>query len=97
WIYIHDPSVDAGRLQIFNNWSPYMVRDPNQVWVGVEYFCNEGDPLWTKSDADMTAHTMRELRAIGLIDETDPLDSVVVRMKKAYPAYRGAYGKFGDL
>jgi protoporphyrinogen oxidase len=97
WIYIHEPSVDAGRLQIFNNWSPWLVKDPARAWVGVEYFCNEGDRLWAQSDADMIAQTMRELRTIGLVDGVEPEDAVVVRMPKAYPAYTGSYGRFGEL
>jgi len=97
WIYIHEPSVEAGRLQIFNNWSPYMVKDPERAWVGVEYFCNEGDRIWSRSDAEMIAHTLDELFRIGIIDERRASDAVVVRMKKAYPAYRGTYARFGEL
>jgi protoporphyrinogen oxidase len=97
WIYIHEPGVQAGRLQIFNNWSPWMVRDPGTVWVGVEYFCQEGDGLWSLPDSEMSRLTVEELRKIGLMDEAQPLDSVVVRMPKAYPAYRGTYGRFDEL
>jgi protoporphyrinogen oxidase len=97
WIYIHEPDVAAGRLQIFNNWSPYMVKDPGRVWVGVEYFCNEGDPIWSKSDGDMVAHTLGDLKRIGLIDDPVALDSTVVRIKKAYPAYLGTYDRFQEL
>jgi protoporphyrinogen oxidase len=97
WIYIHDTEVDAGRLQLFNNWSPYLVENSELVWVGVEYFCNEGDELWSRLDAEMVRRTMDELRRLGIVDVESPLDSVVVRMPKAYPAYRGTYGRFGEL
>jgi protoporphyrinogen oxidase len=97
WIYIHDPNVEAGRLQIFNNWSPWLVKDAGKVWIGVEYFCDEGDRIWSRSDAEMALHTMKDLRAMGLVGEEAPLDSVVVRMKKAYPAYQGTYSRFGEL
>jgi len=97
WIYIHDPSVEAGRLQIFNNWSPYMVQDPSRIWVGVEYFCDEGDRIWSRSDREMAVHALGELRALGLTEDLEPLDSVVIRMKKAYPAYRGSYDRFPEL
>ncbi len=97
WIYIHDPSVDAGRLQIFNNWSPWMVKDPATVWVGVEYFCSEGDRLWSQPDEAMIAQTVREMRKLGLVGDDVPLDAVVVRAPKAYPAYTGTYGRFDEL
>ncbi len=61
WIYIQEPDVRVGRLQIFNNWSPYMVRDPRTVWVGLEYFCSVGDTLWSRSDAEILELAAREL------------------------------------
>ncbi|HLZ14433.1 MAG TPA: NAD(P)/FAD-dependent oxidoreductase [Candidatus Saccharimonadales bacterium] len=91
WIYIQERDVRVGRLQIFNNWSPYLVRDPKTVWVGMEYFVNEGDDLWTKPDKDMQAFGVKELAHIGIIDPKDVLDGVVIRMKKTYPAYFGTY------
>jgi protoporphyrinogen oxidase len=91
WIYIQDRDVKLGRLQVFNNWSPYMVKDPNTVWLGLEYFCNEGDELWSRSDKEMAEFAARELAKIGVIDESDVLDSVVARMPKTYPAYFGTY------
>ena len=97
WIYIQEPEVRAGRLQIFNNWSPYMVADPNTVWIGVEYFCDEGDELWTRSDAAMTELAVRELAAIDILESTQVLDSVVIRMPKTYPAYFGTYPRFDQL
>lgn len=97
WIYIQEPDVLAGRLQIFNNWSPHMVSDQSKVWLGVEFFCNEGDQLWTSSDADMTRLAAEELDRIGILDAGDVLDSVVIRMPKTYPAYFGTYSEFPVL
>jgi protoporphyrinogen oxidase len=97
WIYIQEPDVIAGRLQIFNNWSPYMVADRDKVWLGVEYFCNDTDDLWRLSDADMAGLAARELDRIGIIDKNDLLDSTVFRMPKTYPAYFGTYDRFDTL
>lgn len=97
WIYIQEPGVRAGRLQVFNNWSPYMVTDPSKAWVGVEYFVNEGDDLWVRDDADLEAFASGELADIGLAARGDVLSSVVVRMPKAYPAYFGTYDRIGEL
>lgn len=98
WIYIQEPGVKVGRLQIFNNWSPYMVKDINTVWVGMEYFVNEGDELWAMSDTDFRAFAIGELAAIGIIDAADVLDSTVIRIPKAYPAYTGeGYEHFSDI
>jgi protoporphyrinogen oxidase len=94
WIYLQEPGVQAGRLQIFNNWSPYLVADADTVWVGVEYFCAEGDDLWTSRDGALRALAAGELAEMGLADPGDVLDSVVVRMPKAYPAYTGTYDRF---
>ena len=94
WIYIQEPDVKMGRMQIFNNWSPYLVRDPGTVWVGLEYFCFEGDALWNRSDADLTALAAEELERIGLASRADVLDGVVLRVPKTYPAYFGSYGRF---
>src|SRR5581483_1064240 len=97
WIYIQEPEVMAGRLQIFNNWSPHLVVDPNTVWIGVEYFCYEGDELWKKSDADMSDFARKELASIGIIEPDAVLDSTVIRMPKTYPAYFGAYARFDEI
>jgi protoporphyrinogen oxidase len=97
WIYIQEPGVQAGRLQVFNNWSPYLVADPDTVWVGVEYFCNEGDPLWREPDEALKALAVEELTRIGLAAPGDVLDGTVVRMPKAYPAYTGTYDRFETL
>jgi len=97
WIYIQEPDVTAGRLQIFNNWSPYLVRDPNTVWIGVEYFCYETDAMWKLSDADMAALAKQELERIGIIRQSDVLDSTVIRVPKTYPAYFGTYTRFDEI
>jgi protoporphyrinogen oxidase len=97
WIYIQEPNVQVGRLQIFNNWSPYLVADADTVWVGLEYFCNEGDPLWQHSDQAMQELAIEELVRLGLIERTDALDATVIRVPKAYPAYFGSYDRFGEL
>lgn len=94
WIYIQEPDVKIGRLQIFNNWSPYLVKDPATVWIGLEYFCNEGDMLWSKSDSDFIQFAIDELSKIGIIEKQNVLDSTIVRVKKAYPAYFGSYNSF---
>lgn len=92
WIYIQERDVRIGRLQVFNNWSPYMVEDlENTVWMGLEYFCDEGDPYWNMSDADFCAMATDELVKIGIVEREDVLDSVRLRVKKAYPAYFGSY------
>ena len=97
WIYIQEREVKLGRLQIFNNWSPYMVKDPNTAWIGLEYFRNEGDELWTKEDTEFSRFAIDELALIDIIDPQDVLDSVVIRMPKTYPAYFGSYDRFDDL
>jgi protoporphyrinogen oxidase len=97
WIYIQEPDVRVGRLQIINNWSQYMVADPNHVWLGVEYFCYENDDLWKKNDEEMAALAKEELDRIGIIDGNDVLDSTVIRMPKTYPAYFGAYHRFEEV
>lgn len=97
WIYIQEPDVKLGRLQIFNNWSPWMVRDPDTVWLGLEYFCDEGDGLWSMDDAAFAEYAARELAQIDLIAHDDVLDHVVIRMPKTYPAYFGSYDRFDTI
>ncbi|NLW73488.1 MAG: NAD(P)/FAD-dependent oxidoreductase [Clostridiales bacterium] len=98
WIYIQEREVKLGRLQIFNNWSPYMLKDPqNTVWIGLEYFCNEGDEYWNMEDSKFIEFAVQELATIGIIDPADVLDSVRIRVKKAYPAYFGSYSEFGRV
>jgi len=91
WIYIQEPHVKLGRLQIFNNWSPQMVSDPEKIWIGLEYFCNEGDEFWSLNDAEIIQTGIRELASIDIIHEEDVLDSVLIKMPKSYPAYFGTY------
>ena len=97
WIYIQEKDVKVGRLQIFNNWSPYMVANPDHVWIGMEYFCNEGDELWNMEDEKLKAFAIEELDRIEIIRKEDVIDSTVLRMEKAYPAYFGTYDKFDEL
>jgi protoporphyrinogen oxidase len=97
WIYIQEPDVRAGRLQIFNNWSPYMVKDPDTVWIGVEYFCYQTDDLWTMPEADMANLAKAELERIGILKQSEVLDATVIRMPKTYPAYFGTYTRFEEL
>ncbi len=91
WIYIHDPSVMVGRIQNFKSWSPEMVPDPELCCYGLEYFCFQGDGLWTASDAVLIERGKRELAQIGLARESDVLDGCVVRQLKAYPVYDDDY------
>jgi protoporphyrinogen oxidase len=94
WIYIQEPDVTVGRLQIFNNWSPWLVRDSNSVWIGMEYFCNESDPLWKLSDEQMAKFAIDEAVKIALLRAEDVEDSHVVHVPKTYPAYFGSYDRF---
>lgn len=92
WIYIQERDVKIGRLQIFNNWSPYMVEDfENKVWIGLEYFCSEGDELWTKPEDEFIKMAISELDHIGIIEKSDVEDAVCIKVKKAYPSYFGSY------
>lgn len=91
WIYIHEPSVKVGRIQNFRSWSPEMVPDETKSCLGLEYFCFEGDGLWTSSDEDLIALAKRELATIGLATAEDVKDGAVVRQKKAYPVYDDGY------
>jgi protoporphyrinogen oxidase len=94
WIYIQEPDVKVGRLQIFNNWSPWLVESTGKVWIGLEYFCNETDPLWKLSDEKMTQLAIEEVARIGILKAEDVEDSHVVRVPKTYPAYFGSYSRF---
>lgn len=91
WIYIHDPSVKVGRIQNFKNWSPEMVPDQETSSLGLEYFCTEGDELWTRNDADLIEQAKRELDSIGLARREDITDGCVYRVPKSYPMYDGDY------
>lgn len=94
WIYIQDGSVRVGRVQVFNNWSPYLVADyQNTTWIGLEYFVNEGDDLWVRPDAELIRFGTAEMEQVGLLRAEDVLDGCVLRMPKAYPAYLGTYDR----
>jgi protoporphyrinogen oxidase len=97
WIYIQEPDVLLGRLQVFNNWSPYMVADPTKVWIGLEYFCYETDALWSMDDEDLKRFAAGELAKIGIMKTSEVLDAHVVRVPKTYPAYFGTYDRFAEL
>ncbi|MEA4870355.1 MAG: NAD(P)/FAD-dependent oxidoreductase [Christensenella sp.] len=98
WIYIQERDVKIGRLQIFNNWSPYMVNDlEHTVWIGLEYFCSEGDELWNMPSKEFIAYAVDELAKIDMIRREDVLDATHIRVKKAYPAYFGTYGRFDEV
>lgn len=97
WIYIQDPSVRIGRLQIFNNWSPSMVSSSDTVWLGLEYFCSKGDDLWALSDEELSNLGASELDQIGLVSKNDVLDSTVLRVEKTYPAYFGSHDRFSEI
>lgn len=97
WIYIQERDVTVGRLQIFNNWSPYLLNDPHKIWMGMEYFCDKGDEIWNRPDEEMKKFAVDELASIGIVDPADVTDSCVIRMEKAYPAYFGSYDHFDKV
>ncbi len=97
WIYIHDPTVKVGRIQNFKNWSPDMVPDQSKTCLGLEYFCFEGDGLWTSDDGALIALATRELAQLGICSQEQVFDGVVVRQQKAYPVYDDAYQSHVDV
>lgn len=97
WIYVQESDVKLGRIQVFNNWSPYLVNNQENTWLGLEYFCNEDDEMWNTTDKDFSNLAIGELEKIGVIDKENVLDSVVIRMPKAYPAYFGSYENFDKI
>jgi protoporphyrinogen oxidase len=94
WIYIQEPDVLVGRLQIFNNWSPWLVSNEKKVWIGLEYFCNDTDDLWKLSDEEMARFAIKEVDKLGILKAEDVEDSHVVHVPKTYPAYFGSYDRF---
>ena len=94
WIYIQDRNVKAGRIQIFNNWSPYMVSNAADIWLGVEYFCNKEDVFWNKPDKAIIQLAISEMESIGMLHAADVKDAMVVKVEKAYPSYYGSYANF---
>ncbi len=98
WIYVQDMGVQVGRIQLFNNWSPYLVADSKRtVWIGLEYFVDEGNTLWNSTDAALVQLAARELETIGFALQSDVLDGCVLRMPKAYPAYFGTYDRLDEV
>jgi protoporphyrinogen oxidase len=91
WIYIHDPAVKVGRIQNFRSWSPEMIPNPDHTCLGLEYFCFEGDGVWTAPDAELIELAKREIAHVGLVKPEDVVDACVVRQAKAYPVYDEDY------
>jgi protoporphyrinogen oxidase len=94
WIYIQEPDVLVGRLQVFNNWSPYLVSGKDRTWIGLEYFCNDTDDLWKLPDDEMARFAIEEISRIGILKAEDVEDYHVVHVPKTYPAYFGTYDRF---
>jgi len=98
WIYIQEPGLKVGRIQIFNNWSPHMVDNIDNIWLGLEYFCNDNDNLWNSSDKELKNIAQNEVLEIGLVNSNKALDSIVIKVPKAYPGYFGdSYKNFGVI
>lgn len=99
WVYVHDRSVSMGRFQIYNNWSPYMIKDlEHTVWVGLEYFCNEGDSYWNMTEDEFAKMALQEMVKVGLIASVDEvMDYHQEKVKKAYPAYFDTYSQIDEL
>ena len=98
WIYVQERDVKLGRIQIFNNWSPYLVKDfEHKVWIGLEYFCEEGDKYWQMTDEEFIQFAKNELIKLGIVEEKDIVDAVRYKIKKAYPAYFGTYKDFEQV
>ena len=97
WIYVQEPDVLLGRLQIFNNWSPHLVSDPTKVWIGLEYFCYDTDDLWKMEDKALQQFAIAEVAKIGILEADAVSDAHVVRVPKTYPAYFGTYNRFDEL
>lgn len=98
WLYVQERDVEIGRIQIFNNWSPYLVKNlEDTIWIGLEYFCNEGDEMWVMTDEKFKECAVKELEKIGIADAKDVIDYTVIRVKKAYPAYFGSYKDFNKV
>lgn len=98
WIYIQERDVKIGRLQIFNNWSPYMVKDyQNTMWIGLEYFCSEGDEMWNMDKQEFIDMAIDELEKIDILDKKDVLDATQIKVRKAYPSYFGTYYELDNV
>ena len=97
WIYIQEPDVKLGRMQIMNNWSPYLVKDKDKIFISLEYFCNEGDQYWNMSDEDFIKMAIDETAKLGIIKKEDVISSTRLRVQKAYPAYFDSYKDFDEI
>ncbi len=97
WIYVQESDVLVGRIQIFNNWSPWLVDSEHKVWIGLEYFCNESDSIWKLTDEQMADLAISEVAKIGILDPEDVEDFHVVHVPKTYPAYFGTYDRFDTI
>ncbi len=99
WVYVQDRNVKLGRFQIYNNWSPYMVKDlEHTVWIGLEYFVNEGDEFWQMSEEEFSRIGVSEMLKLGLIDRPEAvLDTHMEKVKKADPAYFDTYDEMDNL
>ncbi len=99
WVYVQDRRVKVGRFQLYNNWSPYLVKDlENTVWIGLEYFVNEGDEFWNMSEEEFSKFGVDEMVKLGLIsDKKQVLDTHMEKVKKAYPAYFDTYDEMDTL
>ena len=98
WIYIQESDVKVGRLQVFNNWSPYLVKNREHIWLGLEYFCQENDELWSLTDESLVDFAINELISLDMLEgEEDILDKIAIRVPKAYPAYFGSYQEFNRI
>ena len=91
WIYVHSPEVKVGRIQNFKNWSPAMVPDTGKTSLGMEYFCSEGDEIWSMPDADLLRLAKKEIQILNLGKASSVEDGVVIRQPKAYPIYNNGY------
>ena len=99
WIYVQEPEVRVGRIQIFNNWSPYLVEEPEKhVWIGLEYFCNENDALWNMSETEFKEMAVSELKKMEILENNQEIkDFHIEKIKKAYPAYFDTYTEINQL
>jgi protoporphyrinogen oxidase len=97
WIYMQEHDVIIGRIQVFNNWSPFMISDESKVWIGLEYFCNKGDELWEMSEKNLKELAVEELEKVGIIERDFVLDATVIKMEDTYPVYFGAYDNFDQV
>lgn len=97
WIYIQEPDVKIGRLQVFNNWSPYLVKDASKTWLGLEYFCQENDAMWNMPEEKFIDFAIQEMEKLNFIEKQDVQDNVQIKVKKAYPSYFGSYNQFDEV